>query len=413
MYSIITEDDVRWFRNEIETEKFEEYHKLPAPDSLMPTVRPDRERMSKVELEGGLGRCNDGSNPVYYLSYGDEPTKWVIFFEGGDWCSRYDDIGDKDDRRNCVRRRNKGGLQGGTTRDDPGDLSLNSIGASYGQLDPDPDRNPLMHAWNKVYVRNCDGSSFTSGLEGIKRVDGTVLYFRGKAILDEVLRDLNDNKHLGYATEVVVAGCSAGGASVFIHADAVHEAIKQKARELGRSDAEAIKLVGFADSGFFHYYSGGPDDCDYIKRMQFVYQEMNSTAGLQPACLGAYEEPQRHKCLFGEIAIHFTRAPVFVVQSVQDGWQLAWVNCGVDSRNDEFGDSMWSAIEVATWRPKNGAFVDACQHHCHCYESIFIDGVSQAEAFRRFYLGEGRQRIWRKRTCDNELDSRECPLKRG
>jgi hypothetical protein len=54
---------------------------LPPTGLLMPPVEADTEELKKVELTGGFGRCNDGSNPVYFLGYGTEATKWVLFFE--------------------------------------------------------------------------------------------------------------------------------------------------------------------------------------------------------------------------------------------------------------------------------------------------------------------------------------------
>mmetsp|Transcript_16961 Transcript_16961/g.47349 ORF Transcript_16961/g.47349 Transcript_16961/m.47349 type:complete len:464 (+) Transcript_16961:322-1713(+) len=409
-----TEDEVKWYRNPRDLDIYENYFTLPPTGVLMPPVEPNQEEMPKVELEGGMGRCTDGSNPVYYLAYGPSSTKWVIFLEGGDWCTRYDNIGDKDGRRNCVERRDKTGLQGGTTREDPEALRIHSLGDDYGQLDGNPDRNPLMHDWNKVYIRNCDGSSFTSAREDVKRVDGEVVYFRGKFILDEVMADLIQTKHLGFATDVVIAGCSAGGLAVYLHADMMAEAISAKARALGRADAGDIRVVALADSGFFLHHAGGLEDCNFVQRMQFMYREMNVTSGLQPACVAAFDTPNQYKCLFAETAIHFSKTPLFTMQSIQDGWQLKWIACngaGDEDKRNWYGDEMWGALDLATRNPKNGGFIDACQHHCHCYENIYVDGDNQAQAFLKFYNQEG-QRVWSTRTCNTELKG-ECPLKTG
>eukprot|EP00951_Prasinocladus_malaysianus_P027343 scaffold244936_cov26-Prasinocladus_malaysianus.AAC.1 len=81
----------------------------------------------------------------------------------------------------------------------------------YAQLSEDPDANPMMHAWNKVYVQNCDASSFTSALLEPRVVAGRRLYFRGKYIMEELVDDLLKHRGLGGATDLVVSGCSAGG----------------------------------------------------------------------------------------------------------------------------------------------------------------------------------------------------------
>lgn len=103
----------------------------------------------------GYGRCLDGSWPVYYFAYGAQPTKWVIELEGGDWCTRFDRGDDsrersKDERRNCFDRRELGGLQGGTTKEDPEYLDIKEMGDQAAHLSSNSNRNPMMHDWNKV-----------------------------------------------------------------------------------------------------------------------------------------------------------------------------------------------------------------------------------------------------------------------
>eukprot|EP00951_Prasinocladus_malaysianus_P013721 scaffold104159_cov48-Prasinocladus_malaysianus.AAC.1 len=68
-----------------------------------------------------------------------------------------------------------------------------------------------MHDWNKVYIRNCDGSSFTSARTDVKKVGEEHIFFRGWYNLKEIVEDLIERRYLGYATDVVVGGCSAGG----------------------------------------------------------------------------------------------------------------------------------------------------------------------------------------------------------
>lgn len=341
-------------------------------------------------------------------------TRYPQHLQGGDWCTRYENLGDKDGKRNCLERRDKTGLQGGTTRDDPSDLSLDRMGQEYGQLDTNPDRNPLMHDWNKVYVRNCDGSSFTSARRDVKRVDGEIIFFRGKFILDEVLEDLLLRRHLSFATDVVVSGCSAGGLAVYIHTDRIEEAIRHDAKAAGRSlgDVSSINVVALADSGFFLHHAGGSGDCNFIQRMQFLFLEMNISSSIQPACADAFEDNDRYKCLFAETAIHFSKARTFTLQSINDGWQLRWIGCNAADDAEKrawYGNEMWEALDLAMRHPKNGGFIDACQHHCHCYENVVIDGDNQAEAFEKFYNDDPR-RVWRTKICDIKLEG-ECPLK--
>lgn len=81
-YGLLTEEDVKFYRNPPNYGVFEEYVTLPPTGVLMPPVEFNGDgKMAKIELEGGLGRCNDGSNPVYYIAYGKQTTKWVLFLE--------------------------------------------------------------------------------------------------------------------------------------------------------------------------------------------------------------------------------------------------------------------------------------------------------------------------------------------
>lgn len=191
--------------------------------------------MAKVEVRGPRGRCLDGSFPVYYFARGKERSKWIVFLQGGDWCTRYALTGTKDSRRSCVARsRTK---DGSTYRKGP-HKSLEKVGEVYGELSPSPGRNPLMHRWNKVYVQNCDATSFSSSLDEEVEAGGRRLHFRGLAVIEEVVSDLLDNRGMGEATDVVLAGCSAGGLAVYLHADRVREAVLEKAAKLGRPKEE-------------------------------------------------------------------------------------------------------------------------------------------------------------------------------
>eukprot|EP00951_Prasinocladus_malaysianus_P021678 scaffold179856_cov33-Prasinocladus_malaysianus.AAC.1 len=60
--------------------------------------------MQRVTVNGTLGRCLDGSLPAYYFAPGQQSRKWVVFFRGGDWCTRFDSVGTRDTDRNCLLR---------------------------------------------------------------------------------------------------------------------------------------------------------------------------------------------------------------------------------------------------------------------------------------------------------------------
>lgn len=92
-------------------------------------------------------RCIDGSTPAYYIRKGRDEgvNKWVMHFEGGGWCY---------DLQACYLR-SKTGL--GSSKGYP-DTMRNSELPLY--LSDYSTVNPLMHNWNVVYVKYCDGASY-------------------------------------------------------------------------------------------------------------------------------------------------------------------------------------------------------------------------------------------------------------
>ena len=72
--------------------------------------------------------------------------------------------------------------------------------------------NPLSCTWNTVYVKYCDGMSFSGNndtvLSGNNKND-TDLHFRGWRILNGVFAELDKNYNWAKATDVLISGCSA------------------------------------------------------------------------------------------------------------------------------------------------------------------------------------------------------------
>lgn len=71
--------------------------------------------------------------------------------------------------------------------------------ANVGILDSDQQLNPDFYNWNKVYVRYCDGTSFSGDVEG-QAQDGSTLSIRGLRIYEAVIDELME-KGLTNATQ--------------------------------------------------------------------------------------------------------------------------------------------------------------------------------------------------------------------
>lgn len=170
----------------------------------------------------------------------------------------------------------------------------------------DPAANPLLHNFSKVYVRYCDGGYYsTDRKDPVPTHDGKggVLHMKGSAITAALFADLSSRHNLDAATDIVVAGCSAGAIHVFGHLDHLRRAHLPS----------TARVVGFPDSGFYM-------DLDIFTPLKsFVVREDggNATQMLAPWCLAAYQS-QQEKCLIGSVVAAKLETPLFAWQSEYD-----------------------------------------------------------------------------------------------
>ena len=129
---------------------------------------------------------------------------------------------------------------------------------------------------NAVFLRYCDGGSFSGSNATSTVVSNTTLWFRGKHVLKAMMSDLVGNRGLAAGTDVVVSGCSAGGLATFLHID--HWAAGLS------TEAPKAKVRGMPDSGFFLDREAG---AKYHSNMIWVFDWMNSTSGVNDACISA------------------------------------------------------------------------------------------------------------------------------
>eukprot|EP01084_Bolivina_argentea_P003290 6168_1 len=123
--------------------------------------------------------CLDGSPARYYINPSStNPYKFAMFIQGGGWCSGlYNSNGDGFD--SCWDRTHE---RFGSTKNDPNTHDLN-----VPFLENNPISNPLLYSWTKIFVRYCDGASFSGDVtEPLQHNKDTnkYLFFRGKRILD-------------------------------------------------------------------------------------------------------------------------------------------------------------------------------------------------------------------------------------
>jgi hypothetical protein len=329
-----------------------------------------------------LATCLDGSAARYYLSRGDpNSTTWLLYLEGGSFCAS---------EAEC-RKRSHGYL--GTTKRDKSIMSLDEFYFSR-----DPLASPLLSSAHHVYIRYCDGAYY-AGERHEPVLNGSLppLYHRGKWISEAVMADLVAHRGLDKATDVVLAGCSAGAIALYAHIDAMRQRLPSSAR-----------VVGFADSGFYLDVNG------YADAKKFVVAETghNVSSLLSPQCTEAHQAAKEH-CLVAQYSAQYVRTPLFAFQSRYDLDQRSNLNDTCQASIaciEEYGQNL--TRRMRTWintsaevGVRHGAFMDGCNRHCDGAAnaslpdlfplSMQVDGVTPLQSLARWHGGGvGSQALW-------------------
>ena len=376
------------------------YHKADMSPTMAATdLRVSNSPMSKHILTDAPAihnaRCLDGSPPGYYMRYASAPenaTKYVVYFQGGGWCTSAPD---------CHAR---AATSMGSSLAWPDDVTALDVAAGGGVLSPDEVFNPDFASWNAVFVAYCDGGSF-SGDRSEPTEDG--LWFRGRAIMTSVVADLLVTKGMQYAEQVLMTGGSAGGLTVALHADYFRSLLPSSVRFGAMIDA------GWFDPGIFSgagsHASGSALFEHEIRRMAAF---MNATSNA--ACEAAYAD-DKATCMFAMAVFPYLQSDTFVSQSAYDSFQLLSIddigcatygdqdlhNCSAESMAsiDAFGKSMRESIKAAMNSSPHhsqsaGCFVSACITHVqntpnegHDEWDLQVAGRALRDVVRAWFFG--------------------------
>ncbi len=336
-------------------------------------------------LKDPTALCLDGSPGGFYTYVNRSDTRWVIFLQGGGWCYSLAE---------CVGR---AGTDLGSSDKWPPSMKDDE---APGLFDSDPNVNPFW-AFNKVYVMYCDGASFSGNADGGVQVGSTKLHFRGKAILRSVIATLLAQGGLASATEVLLSGCSAGGLSTYLHADAVGAMLPPT----------VVRYKAAPISGFFLDRSTLTNELGYNALMRNVYRFQN--ASVDEDCVEArFSSPEL--CMFAEHVWPFISTPVFATNSMYDSWSLgnilvpdgSWGACidklascnvtQVQTLNAVWQTTFLQRVLVANtlYAPtselqnRNGCYLDSLVSHCEAgfvWNDLQINGVTPAQAWWRWF----------------------------
>jgi hypothetical protein len=332
--------------------------------------------MHYTDVSAG-GVCLDGTPGAYCMHTGADSNKWFIHLQGGGWCI---------DRHHCIDRAR---TPLGSSKSWTSDNCVADDGGANGMLSLDCDINPFCE-WNLVYVRYCDGASFTGDRALPLRFDDQILYFRGAQLLRSTIDELLA-RGLANATDIVLAGCSAGGVAVYQHADWF--------RDLMSIKAPNALVVAAPDAGFFLDHAdmhGGPG---YTANFAAVVT-LHNVSFTNARCVAHYAPiGEQWRCFMSQYMLPFIQTPLFITNDLADSWQFTNIlqldcnprladDCNAAQREAivEYRRAMLTALAPQLHRSGGGSFLPSCNQHCeqdndHTLTSELVGGVSMRHAF--------------------------------
>ena len=363
--------------------------------------------------------CLDGSPGAYYSYHQENVDKWLIYIEGGAWCFTAESCAE---RAQTPLGSSKSYLESFPRDQGHGHNPVLLGGITSGNCT----LNPTFCQHNVVFIKYCDGASFTGSKTGGSSSSSSIndLHYRGFDILTAILTDLKTKHNINTASEVLLTGGSAGAMAVFLHADYIHESLNLQPE----SKFGAVPL-----SGFFLDRVNVYDEPVYHEQVMGMFTLANSSAGMPRRCV-AERSHDPSSCIFSEHAYDSMESSIFVVDSTLDAYQIpcilgrngtgkTWANstCGT-ARDYENCTKIWkdrplrahcskeqmyTLIEyqgsfmrkISTKRAfsklNNGAFLYQCFTHVAgnypSFNVFQLDGVSMQQAITKWWLQLGEK----------------------
>lgn len=343
----------------------------PRPRSSPPSNPVELTLLTGARDKGAV--CLDGSPPGYHLQAGSGAGSgsWLIHLMGGGWC---------DTVRSCSDRR---------TTYLGSSLFMQKVMDFTGILSNDPAQNPDFYSWNRVFVRYCDGASFSGDSQREAGPGNGTLFFRGLRIWEAVLDELM-HKGLAHSKQALLTGCSAGGLATLLHCDDFRARFPPE-----------VPVKCLSDAGFFV----DAKDLSGQRSMRAVYSGVvhlqNVTKVLPKDCLLANKDDPT-QCFFPAELIKSISTPTLIVNSAYDSWQVrfvvapdssspdeSWRGCRDDVRRcnssqiqvlNAFRKTMVDDLVEAADGTNSSWFIDSCFTHC---QTIFdTSGWNSAAAPR-------------------------------
>jgi hypothetical protein len=330
---------------------------------LATAVAADQMQLQLFSRQSGA-LCLDGTPAGYYYSTNpnQDPQRFVIYFEGGGWCY---------DMADCANRALHYDI--GSSQNWTATMTPQSV------VSGDAKTNPQFSSFTRIWVPYCDGYSFMGYREQPVAFGSQLVYFRGATVLKELLVTLDAKFRLTAARDVLVSGCSAGGLSAILHVDRIRAFVPA-----------ARRVASVPDSGFFLNATNVGGAFEYGAQMASGWRLHNATGGANLRCVAARGDTA--DCAMAPYVLPHVRAPVFLLNSIYDQWQMGnVVGDGVpqassfQSKCVDHGPRQCNATELAVanafrtqltadalggLKKTDGFALESCWTHCQMWSDF-------------------------------------------
>jgi len=320
--------------------------------------------LHRVTLDAAVGRCNDGTPPVLFVRPASDPEedRWVVYFDGGSRCAEGED---------CAVRWCGEGFYDATKMSSRWAPEVRDIRGLHTDREGNGDDANAFAGWNHVFVYYCS-SDFWVGQAAdvpLTTADGIDyrVHFEGALIVDDVVDWLlaggsSDDGQVTMgsvrdASELLVAGSSAGGMGVTQHVDAIADAV---APVPVKAVIDAMVTPDASQMG-----TPGLDDlwADELRRQYDEEVTARYDARLHPGCL-ADRPGEPWRCWEPSLLqLDYLRVPFFLHHDLRD-LTLSDTLRGMGATLPGYAAASKLLLEqVIAERPEAGVHGGACTYH--------------------------------------------------
>ena len=372
--------------------------------------------------------CNDYTRAGYFIRRNTDSNKWLVFLESGGLCYSTETCNSRL-LHPRIRDSNKQPRQAWNDsiglplkeRINPFMTSLvtatgdPNVSGFYGQdlLDTDKEKNPIFYNYNHILIPYCSSDAWLANdtrpsvlniasqknfnfydqafnitnPPSSARLPKLQFIFRGAVIFRSVIEELLANESLVDATELVLAGSSAGGLGVVNHASWVEQQLNQSLTKISII-TDSSWFINFRDNIFNRFNESSSNDEEDVLSLISSVPQCSNNDSTSPCCI------RLHCMLNSPEYFPVGRIPVISLTSLHDLFILSdtiarTVLPGDTSNSDsvalpelgisflnvisEYGGAMNTTLAAAAVIPGVSLIITECFQHIYFATSTLWD----------------------------------------